>query len=80
MAKKKSEEATDASLEQADIVTNETVTETENEIVVTTESIVPNDTEEVEFLKRIYRIQNDGGFGTHLNGEIEERIKKLQGK
>lgn len=40
----------------------------------------PEDSEEISFLKRIYRIQNDGGFGTHLNREIEERIKKLQGK
>ena len=38
------------------------------------------DSEEVAFLKRILRIQNDGKFGTHLNEEIIGRIAYLQSK
>lgn len=33
---------------------------------------------EVDFLKRIYAIQNDGCFGTHLNKEILDRIEQLK--
>ncbi len=35
---------------------------------------------EVDFLKRIYTIQNEGGFGKHLNAELEERINQLEKK
>lgn len=35
--------------------------------------------EEIEFLKNILQIQSEGCFGTHLNGMINDRIKKLQG-
>ena len=38
------------------------------------------DTEEVAFLKLLHRLQNDGGFGTHLNSTILDRIKELQSK
>jgi hypothetical protein len=32
---------------------------------------------EIEFLQRILFIQENGGFGRHLNGIINERIKSL---
>lgn len=35
---------------------------------------------EVDFLKRIYTIQNEGGFGKHINAELEERINQLEKK
>jgi hypothetical protein len=38
------------------------------------------DTDEVAFLKRIYAIQNEGGFGRHLNDLLNERIKELKTK
>lgn len=32
---------------------------------------------EIQFLERILRIQEEGGFGRHLNGIIYDRIKSL---
>ena len=44
------------------------------------ESILSKEKEqEVAFLEMLYRMQNDGGFGTHLNGILTERINKLKG-
>lgn len=43
-------------------------------------SIVGDINEQIEFLKRIYRIQNEGGFGVHLNAEILAQIDKLENK
>ncbi len=37
----------------------------------------PKGETEIEFLYRILHIQEDGGFGRHLNGIINERIKSL---
>lgn len=34
---------------------------------------------EKDFLEKIYRIQNEGGFGMHLNELLLTRIKKLEG-
>ncbi len=60
----------------------ETVTEVNEETVV---DVLPSqeppkipDSEEVDFLKKILRIQNEGGFGTHLNKTILERIEQLK--
>jgi hypothetical protein len=41
-------------------------------------AIEVKDSDEVSFLKLLYRVQNDGGFGKHLNELIENRIKELQ--
>ena len=42
--------------------------------------IEEGDTEEVAFLKQIHTVQNNGGFGKHLNEMINDRIKELQSK
>ena len=36
------------------------------------------ESDEILFLRRILQIQNEGGFGRHLNGIINERIKSLK--
>jgi len=36
------------------------------------------ESDEILFLRRILFIQNDGGFGRHLNGIINERINSLK--
>ena len=65
-----------------EVVTEPTVVEETKVQEVVAEKEIPTipDTEEVAFLKRIYRIQNDGCFGTHLNSEILDRINQLQSK
>lgn len=37
----------------------------------------PKGETEIDFLQRILSIQEEGGFGRHLNGIIYERIKSL---
>lgn len=57
----------------------------EEPIVVVVKKESPNqvlDTEsdEIRFLRTVLRVQNEGGFGTHLNGLVNERIEKLKTK
>lgn len=41
------------------------------------EEEVPEESDEIQFLRRILNIQNDGGFGRHLDRLILDRIKSL---
>jgi len=43
----------------------------------TSEHETPTVETEIDFLQRILNIQENGGFGRHLNGIIYERIKSL---
>lgn len=36
------------------------------------------ESDEILFLRRILRIQDEGGFGRHLNDLINDRIKELK--
>lgn len=54
------------------------VPEETEQVLETPEVKEIKDTDEVSFLKLLYRVQNDGGFGRHLNEMIENRIKELQ--
>lgn len=86
MATKKKGESTSETVENNDtIVTSEstqdnTVTETSEQYIpeIPAQLEVKEDTDEIRFLKNILHIQENGGFGRHLHGIINERIKELQ--
>ncbi len=66
----------------AEPLENKEETITLEEVVETTVEAAPvitTEETEVDFLEKILRIQNEGGFGLHLNGMITERIKKIKG-
>lgn len=52
--------------------------EIKSEMLVEDKHIEKGDSEEVLFLKKLYRVQNDGGFGIHLNQMINERIAEIE--
>ena len=63
----------------------ESVKEIDTPIVVevnekSANQVLDTETDEIRFLRNLYRIQNDGAFGTHLNKEINDRIDFLKKK
>jgi hypothetical protein len=52
----------------------------EKEVVKDIPPAQKKDTGEVAFLKRLLFLQHTGGFGHHLDKEINERIKTVEGK
>jgi hypothetical protein len=70
---------TTAAAEVIEEVSAPVAPETVVEVVVSEPVKVP-EMDEVKFLKKLYAIQNEGKFGTHLNQFINDRIAYLQSK
>jgi hypothetical protein len=70
---------TTSSAEVIEEVSVPVATETVIDVVVSAPVKAP-EMDEVKFLKKLYAIQNEGKFGTHLNQFINDRIAYLQNK
>jgi len=58
------------------VIEKENVTTTGGKSLNIITEVVKKETE-IDFLNRLLHIQKEGGFGTHLNDIIKERIKSL---
>lgn len=52
----------------------------EKEVQKTQDAPLSKESDEIAFLRNLYRVQNDGGFGIHLNSIINDRIEYLKSK